>query len=323
MTLIIRLNYIPDTMQRYNVHNWETCDLPFKKEAFTAMYIRLCPEKQRKGDKQDLARMRRKIDLVGLIASAATYYAALSDAEGILYPQSSKAVRFELTFNEDGLAVLSKDPMQKSVIRLPKNVLKEMKKQGFSPKCLSSSAEEKMQEIRDKQNILGSSSSSGSSVSSRGSSGIQIREGAIDETTLSHIRRDGFVQRPIITSQKLYAPSKYPPKQRAMQKRGLKIDIISQGTGKWLAAILTFVENLCQPGHYFYQLSEKLFVVIRSKKTNELALAMEKQAKAFIPAMERAREKVIEDWLLNHNNTVDFKTKNQLPDPGQSYLQCL
>ena len=39
---------------------------------------------------------------------------------------------------------------------------------------------------------------------------------------------------------------------------------------------------------------------------------MEKQAKSFIPAMERAREKVIEDWLLNHNNTVDFKTKNHL-----------
>ena len=76
-------------MDQYKGANYKTVVMPFKAQQFMSLYIEMCPENIRKGDRHDLNRIRTKIDLSGLIASAAVVFAATSDEDNKLNPESA------------------------------------------------------------------------------------------------------------------------------------------------------------------------------------------------------------------------------------------
>lgn len=88
--------YTRSTMQRYCVPHWETAPIPFDHHAYNRLYREMCAGKVRQGDKQDLRRMLRKIDLAGHLYSFITTFGAMSD-DG----------NFILTVNEEMLNIYS------------------------------------------------------------------------------------------------------------------------------------------------------------------------------------------------------------------------
>jgi len=71
-----------DTMRRYGMDNWETAEIQFSQHSYDELYRSILDAKIRQGDTQDLARFKRKIDISGHIASAATTFAASSSDDG-------------------------------------------------------------------------------------------------------------------------------------------------------------------------------------------------------------------------------------------------
>jgi len=67
------------TMKRYGYPNWETAVIPFGDSSYQELYREMCAGKIRSGDKQDLRRFLRKIDLAGHYFSCITTHAAMSD----------------------------------------------------------------------------------------------------------------------------------------------------------------------------------------------------------------------------------------------------
>ncbi len=52
-------------MQRYCYPKWATEQIPFSEQLYNMQYREMCAGKVRMGDKQDLRRLFRKIDLAG------------------------------------------------------------------------------------------------------------------------------------------------------------------------------------------------------------------------------------------------------------------
>ena len=98
-----------DTMKRHGYGDWETRGIMFDEQSYDKLYREILDVKIRQGDAQDLARMKRKINISGHIASAATMFAALSDENNLLAPRRKVAVSIHLTFNQDGVSLLQKD----------------------------------------------------------------------------------------------------------------------------------------------------------------------------------------------------------------------
>ena len=71
--------YTRETMQRFCVPNWQTANLAVDNQGYSRLYREMCAGKVRLGDKQDLRRFLRKIDLAGHLFSFITTFAAMSD----------------------------------------------------------------------------------------------------------------------------------------------------------------------------------------------------------------------------------------------------
>lgn len=316
-------------MQRFSIRNWATVAIPFDEASFNLLYREIVNASIRQGDKQDLARFRRKINLTGFISSAATTFAAMSSEDGKLFPHSIYGIRTSLVFNQDGSTMLARDDKKKNRMRTTKNARSRHRKNGFGNKSLSASASAKLQKMKDKPKTTTTVQVAHSEITPElqgrvsisiisSDSGRDSIEGSLGGTSdiLSSIRRTGQVTRPIICTVESCVGSKYPPEKRKQAKRGIHFDIISCGLGIWLAAIVTLTEYKCQPGHHMYKLSDKLWVIFRPKVVNEVDMAMCKQNEVFFPAMHECREKIIKQSIDSHNSRVDLKIRLGNNTPG-------
>ena len=77
--------YTRETMRRYCYPHWETAQIPFGEKSYEVLYREMCAGKIRLGDKQDLRRFLRKIDLAGHYFSYITTHAAMSDDGWYIY----------------------------------------------------------------------------------------------------------------------------------------------------------------------------------------------------------------------------------------------
>lgn len=127
-------------MRRYGMEDWQTANIPFNQHSYDDLYREILDAKIRQGDAQDLARFKRKINISGHLASAATTFAAVSSDDGKLAPQSETAVSINLTFNQDGVSLLQKDEKKKKSMRTTKKAKNIGRSQRYSTKVLSQSA---------------------------------------------------------------------------------------------------------------------------------------------------------------------------------------
>ena len=250
-------------MRRYGMEDWQTAFIPFSQQSYDDLYREFIDAKIRQGDSQDLARFKRKINISGHIASAATTFAAISSEDGKLAPQSKTAVGINLTFNQDGVSLLQKDDKKKKSMRTTKKARNVGRSTGFGAKVLSQPALNKLNESQNskkKKTQQGSrlslnSNDSSSCNSSLNRDPVELNPRLSNESTvsglsedsfsvatseseiLSRIRRDNDVTKPIVCTRSSLKPGKYPPLHRSQAKRGSHFDIISHGKGQWLAAI--------------------------------------------------------------------------------------
>lgn len=127
-------------MKRYGYSDWETKAITFDEQSYDTLYREILDAKVRQGDAQDLARFKRKINITGHLASAATTFAAISDENGLLSPRSKLAVCIHLTFNQDGVSLLQKDDKKRKSLRSTKKARNVSRSTGFSMKSLTASA---------------------------------------------------------------------------------------------------------------------------------------------------------------------------------------
>ena len=295
------------TMKRYGVTNSETIPIPFSESAYKKLYWKMVPCKIREGDRQDLARFKRKIDLLGLICHSAAMYAAKCDSARLLHPESRLAIRTILTLNQDAFAALIFNGMKKGAVRVNSACKAAHRKNGFGIKTLSDSA---FQKLSSKPLMI-----------------TNPRAPAIDPIlqapptappVLTRIRRDDDEKFPIVT---LPGSADYPPKCRSFAKRGIKIDMMSHAAGYLLCYILTIVQLNCPSGFHLHQLSEMLWVVFRPKVVNEVELAMKKESEAFLPAQSKLREKVIAEHIFSNNKLREVELQQHpLREPSVPFL---
>ena len=138
---------------------------------------------------------------------------------------------------------------------------------------------------------------SGSSMST-----ISHGSGSHPLCKIDRVERDAF-HYPIITN-----PSgpNYPPTCRSLQRRGIKVGVISKYPGTWITAICTITERTVS-GYHLYQIHPKVWMCVRGIKVNELSLAMEKEQSAYLPAMVEARENLISEYIHAQNQLCILK----------------
>jgi hypothetical protein len=75
-------------MRCYGMDDWQTAAIQFDQHSYDVLYREILDVKIRQGGAQGLARFKRKINISGHIASAATTLAALTSEDGKLAPES-------------------------------------------------------------------------------------------------------------------------------------------------------------------------------------------------------------------------------------------
>jgi len=179
-----------DTMRRYGMDNWETAEIPFSQHSYDELYREILDAKIRQGDTQDLARFKRKINISGHIASAATTFAAITGEDGKLAPESKTAVSIWLTFNQDGVSMLSKDDKKRRSMRTTKKSRNVGRTTTYGTKTLSKAALEKLSASRRSKKLKDNSISSSSSHSVVASDIEDIVPRISNESTISSLSLD-------------------------------------------------------------------------------------------------------------------------------------
>ena len=261
-----------------------------------------------------------------MICAAAVQFSAVCSPEDLkLHPDSEFAVQTALEFNQDDFALDYLASMgSKKCVRVDKRALPSLRSQHFGVKALSDSAHlemtkcvslkldrpsliiERKSERGDESMLLDESvySESVSPLSLSSSSTLSMSASTDSETltVLSKIARVGDLLFPICT---LPGSKRYnnPNKCRSLQRRGLKVTLMSHAPGNMISSVVTYTDRKCQLGHFLYQMSPKFWAVFRSVKgVNELNLAMEKETRALLPGMVDLRERLIDQYIVSNNS---------------------